>query len=117
MGRARVDEKFLAYVVSMESLVLPRENDSELTYRLRLFTTHLIAERKPEDRDAIFKRVSRLYSRRSAIVHKGERYVTKAELAEAKGCALYAILHVLLGLNRRLKGDLDRWMHRQTLGW
>ena len=65
-GKARPAEQFLFYLIALESLLLPPQKDSELTYRLRLRAAHLLA-REVKKREYIFKRIGQLYDARSAI--------------------------------------------------
>jgi hypothetical protein len=111
-GKARPSEEFLFYLIALETLLLPSEKDSELTYRLKLRAAHLLA-RKIETRESLFKRIGELYSTRSAIVHTGNQDVSAEDLSSARYFTLTAILVVLRRLGR--EPDLEAWFVKQAL--
>jgi hypothetical protein len=111
-GKARTSEQFLFYLVAIETLLLPPQKDSELTYRIKLRLAHLLG-RKVKDRAKLFKRMGELYSTRSAIVHTGSQDVSTDDLSDARYLTLNAVLRVLRLIGRN--PDLEDWFVKQAL--
>lgn len=109
--RHRPEDTIVDLVIALESVMLPSDKESELSYRFRLNGTILCSEgegRPPTNGDLdAFKR---LYSYRSAIVHKGK---TLAELLKGKvnasplDLARHRTRMVLLAVLNRLHSGQD----------
>ena len=80
--RENFDDALLDANLILEALLLPQGNDRELTYRLRLHASIILAKNLAEFKD-LYKYFGILYGLRSAIVHGGaDWYDTYKELAK-----------------------------------
>ncbi len=120
-GRATADERneeaFLLYAIALECLIMERGNEPELGYRLRMRVAHLLGSDLPI-RKNIRNTVNRLYSIRSAIVHKGEYLVTESDLKLMRHFAKESIVRMLLEEPFRLMEkdeDLIGWFDERLL--
>ena len=84
----------LNYIVALESMVLGSKNQGELTYRLRLRASHLLA-RKRKFTKQVSARVGELYNVRSEIVHRGSFLVSTQLRDTARLYASTALLNLL----------------------
>ena len=66
IGRMQLQDRILDYAIVLE--ILYRLDRSELTYKLATRAGHLLG-RTPQERIAIFEKVTEFYDTRSAIVH------------------------------------------------
>jgi hypothetical protein len=121
-GEACVELKphraFLLFAIALESVVLGRETQSEITYQLSARVAHLLA---PDlaSRRAVAKAVNELYRVRSKIVHTGETDVSQAELESIQQLCL-STLYALVVLKpfAEMKGvdELEQWFRDRMLG-
>jgi hypothetical protein len=112
IGQARPTEEFLFHLIALETLLLPKEKEPELTYRLRLRAAHLLS-RSLRGRQDVFQRIGRLYATRSKIVHTGSTDVSAEELPSARRLTQTALLIVLNRMGR--KPELEEWLTNQVL--
>lgn len=99
-GRATVDtrleEAFLLFAIALESLIMELSSEGELSYRLKMRVAHLVgAQSNTVVRQVIKDNISRLYSLRSAIVHKGEVQVDDQDVADIRLYAKECIVRIL----------------------
>ena len=103
--------------IALESVVLGKENKSELTYQLASRVAHLIGNGL-DGRRLVVKTVSDFYERRSRIVHAGQYGVSRRELALMffycrTALALLAISPAFAGFETN--GELDGWFKDRML--
>jgi hypothetical protein len=70
----------LMLAIALESAVLGRDTQSELSYQLGVRVAHLIGKGL-NGRRLVAKTITDLYARRSAIVHTGQYGVSRKELS------------------------------------
>jgi hypothetical protein len=121
-GRATVkrrrEEAFLLYAISLESLVLGREKNAEITYRLKLWTAHLLKQ-DAAGRKKLGDRLKELYDIRSAIVHAGSFDVKERQLHDMRRYAKQAALTVLMASHFqhiKTNNELNQWLENSVLG-
>jgi hypothetical protein len=121
-GRAtaeiRKEEAFVLYAIALESMVLADQNPSELTYRLKVRTAHLLAN-KTESRRDVFSKIGHLYGIRSKIVHSGRYQVTDADLALLRNITKAALIRICTGeefMSMRTGKELGEWFQDRVLG-
>lgn len=121
-GRAtaelRKEQAFVLYAIALESMVLADQNPSELTYRLRVRTAHLLAD-KTEARRDLFSKVGHLYNIRSKIVHSGLYQVTDADLGLLRNITKAALIRICTGeefIAMRTGKELGEWFQDCVLG-
>jgi excisionase family DNA binding protein len=115
---ARLEEAFLLYIIALESAMMPREAQSELSYRLRIFAAHLLGETAKERR-AIARQIDELYRQRSQIVHRGSYQVTVGEVERAGRYTQAALRRLLLDppfATMRSYEELAGWFQNKVLG-
>jgi len=119
-GRASVEprneEAFLLFAIALESLLMAREDKSELTEKLALRAAHVIAI--PKGRLRVYREVKRLYAIRSQIVHSGHAEVGEADLSLVRFYVRVALLTMLR--NSKFAGmasdsDLMDWFRAKLL--
>ena len=110
-------ESLLLFAIALESAVLGRDTQAELTMQLAVRTAHLISS-SLTGRKAVAKAIKRLYGLRSKIVHTGSISISKNDVGEMR---LYC-LSTLLALTTRSEflayseaSDLDIWFEDQLL--
>jgi hypothetical protein len=111
-------ESLLLFAVALESAVLGRDTQSELTMQLAVRTAHLLSP-SLKNRKQVAKAIKRLYGLRSKIVHTGSFLVSKDDVAEMRIHCLTAL--VVLTTARDFAGfseapELDGWFEDQLLG-
>lgn len=89
----RKEEAFLLFAISLESLLLERNDKSEISETLALRAAHLISG--PQSRRMVYEDMKRLYRVRSNIVHSGSVDVAEDQLSEIRYYARLALLTVL----------------------
>ena len=89
----RNEEAFLLFAIALESLLMGRDDKSEITETLALRTAHVIAS--PKHRLRAYKSVKALYGIRSKIVHRGDAEVGEADLSLMRYFARAAVLTML----------------------
>ncbi|HEU5403706.1 MAG TPA: hypothetical protein VFU86_20290 [Terriglobales bacterium] len=107
-GRADNVERLLALAIAVESLFSPSDK-GELRFRIAQSAAQLIGN-TPEERERIFKSISRMYDRRSALVHgsydvndyDSGKFVTATEIDEWASCVRRGLLGFL---TLYLRGD------------
>jgi hypothetical protein len=110
-------ESLLLFAIALESAVLGRDTQAELTMQLAVRTAHLISS-SLTGRKAVAKAIKRLYGLRSKIVHTGSISISKDDVGEMR---LYC-LTTLLALTTRSEftafseaSELDVWFEDQLL--
>jgi hypothetical protein len=110
-------ESLLLFAIALESAVLGRDTQAELTMQLAVRTAHLISS-SLTGRKAVAKAIKRLYGLRSKIVHTGSISISKDDVDEMR---LYC-LATLLALTTRKEflafseaSELDVWFEDQLL--
>ena len=120
-GAACVDlhpeRSFLMLAIALESVVLGKENKSELTYQLASRVAHLIGNGL-DGRRLVVKTVSDFYERRSRIVHAGQYGVSPREMALlffycTTALALLAVSPAFAGF--KTNAELDGWFKDRML--
>jgi hypothetical protein len=121
-GEACVELKphraFLLFAIALESVVLGRQTQSEITYQLSARVAHLLAA-DLESRRSIAKAVNELYGVRSKIVHTGETDVSRAELESIHQLCLstlYALVVLKPFVGMRRVVELEQWFGDRMLG-
>jgi hypothetical protein len=121
-GRAsveeRIEESFLLFAVSLESLLLTNKEIEQITYRFSVRGAHLIG-RDFEAKQRICSELKILYRLRSAIVHSGKTEASEANRDAIGQFARTAILNVLLrDVFRGMSSsqELDTWFEDQVIG-
>lgn len=119
-GRASVDDRreqaFLLYMISLESLLIPRKAP-EITYRLSGRVAHLLGN-DLISRKRIVQQVKKLYEKRSAVVHNGTTEVTEADLGMARFVAKNTVLRILTDepfVLMETLDELDTWFEERLL--
>jgi hypothetical protein len=96
-GRASVEprneEAFLLFAIALESLLMGRGDNSEITEKLALRGAHVIANSK--SRLKVYKDIKDLYGIRSQIVHCGHVDVGEADLSLLRFFVRFALLRML----------------------
>ena len=121
-GRAtkeiRKEEAFVLYTIALESVILADIDSTELTYRLRERTAHLLGSDFESRRD-IFSKVRHLYGIRSKIVHSGRYQVTDADLALQRNITKRALIRICTAEEfsaMRNGKELGEWFQNRVLG-
>ena len=110
-GRASVEnrneEAFLLFAISLESLLMDRDEKSEVTEILSVRASHVIGT-NPSGKHKIYKEMKQMYRRRSQIVHRGSVEVEEDELNLIRYFARFAILTMLTSSRfSNIATDLD----------
>lgn len=109
---------FLMYAIALETLLMPSDSGSELSYRLRTRAAHVLA-RTPENRLKVHRELGRLYGVRSKIVHTGADHVEEKDLGTLRHMVNVAILSCLGQSRLRSTGIGDEafqeWFERRTV--
>jgi hypothetical protein len=122
LGEACVELKthraFLLHAIALESVVLGRSTQSELTYQLSARVAHLLdvdlKARRKTVRDVI-----RLYELRSKIVHTGETEIAHSDLEGIIFLSmntLIALLSLKPFANMTSVEELEKWFKDRMLG-
>jgi len=113
----RREEAFLHYAIALETIMLGRKQDAELTYRLSMRTA-LLAAGTPEERVEIKKEIRDLYDTRSRIVHSGLYEVTDADVRNIRHRAVTCILRILTKepfISMTKEDQIDDWFDQTML--
>lgn len=122
-GRAAVElqerreEAFLHYAIALETIMLGRKQDAELTYRLSMRTA-LLAGDTPEKRVEIKKEIRELYGIRSKIVHSGLYEVTDDDVAKIRSLVVTCIMRILTKepfISMTKEDQIDDWFDQTML--
>lgn len=120
-GRATVTERneeaFLLYAIALESLVMERNNETELGYRLKIRVAHLLGDNL-DRRKRIRTDVTNSYKVRSAIVHQGSFEVSDTELGLMRLIAKETIVKILTNApfnQMESENSLFEWFDNQLL--
>ncbi|GEM_PF-981835 len=122
-GRAEVElqqrreEAFLHYAIALETIMLGRQQDVELTYRLSMRTA-LLAGDTPEKRVEIKKEIRELYGIRSKIVHSGLYEVTDDDVAKIRSLVVTCIMRILTKepfISMTEEKQIDDWFDQAML--
>ncbi|MGA2964958.1 MAG: hypothetical protein ABSD64_02020 [Terriglobales bacterium] len=89
----RKEEAFLLFAISLESLLMERQDKAEITETLSLRAAHVIAA--PQSRLTVYQDMKKLYGIRSKIVHSGSVDVGDDQLSEIRYYARLALLTML----------------------
>jgi hypothetical protein len=121
-GAASVETKpqlsFLLFAIALESVVLGRDTQSEITYQLSARVAHLLAA-DLKSRKTIVKRVADLYGLRSKIVHAGSTDVSDAEVESIREVCLstlFALATLPAFVNMTSVDELEGWFKDRMLG-
>ena len=121
-GAASVETKpqlsFLLFAIALESVVLGRDTQSEITYQLSARVAHLLAS-DLKSRKTIVKRVADLYGLRSKIVHAGSTDVSDAEVESIREVCLstlFALATPPAFVNMTSVDELEGWFKDRMLG-
>ena len=110
-------ESLLLFAVALESAVLGRDTQSELTMQLAVRTAHLLSS-SLKGRKQVSKAVKRLYALRSKIVHTGSFLVSSDDVAEMRIYCLTALFVLTTKsdfANFSEVSELDGWFEDQLL--
>jgi hypothetical protein len=121
-GAAGVETKpqlsFLLFAIALESVVLGRDIQTEITYQLSARVAHLLsADLTP--RKTIAKRVVDLYRLRSKIVHAGSTDVSEAEVESIREVCLntlFALATLPAFAKMASVDELEEWFKDRMLG-
>jgi hypothetical protein len=120
-GRAtvepRIEEAFLLYAIALESLVMPREVDADISYRLRIFVPHLLGLDLPT-RVHIKSEITQLYKMRSEIVHRGRYTISSSDLSQIRWYTKNSVLRMLTQepfKSMKTDKELREWFDNQVL--
>jgi len=113
----RLPNKFLAYTIALESVLLPDSDHQSLSYKLKHRIANLLGTTK-ESKLMIFKDVGALYSIRSQIVHNGWSSVSPENIDNVKKYCLNTIIalqndHDVNRINKR--DEYTNWLNALTL--
>jgi hypothetical protein len=114
----RYHMSFLLFAIALESVVLGKQNKSEITYQLSSRIAHLLATDVPSRRN-LSKTVNSLYSLRSTIVHAGESEVAERELGSFRNIclsALFALSTLPAFEDMKSVEELEQWFNDRMLG-
>jgi hypothetical protein len=112
----RKEEAFLLFTISLESLLLERNDKSEITETLALRAAHLISA--PSTRLMVYRDMKRLYGIRSKIVHSGSVDVGEDQLSEIRYYTRFALLTLLCSsryLTMTKDAELMDWFRARLL--
>jgi len=113
----RPEEAFLHYAIALETIMLGRQQDVELAYRLSMRTA-LLAGETPEKRAEIKKEVRDLYGIRSKIVHSGHYEVTDADVGKIRELTIICIMRILTEkpfTSMTKEQEIDNWFDQAML--
>jgi hypothetical protein len=113
----RPEEAFLHYAIALETIMLGRQQDIELSYRLSMRTALLTGD-TPENREKVKKEVRDLYNIRSKIVHSGHYEVANADVERIRVLAFICIMRILnekpfISMNE--EQEIDNWFDKAML--
>ena len=121
-GAATIETKpqlsFLLFAIALESVVLGRDTQNEITYQLSTRVAHLLAD-ELEARRTVAKQVVSLYSLRSKIVHAESTEVTEAELESIMEVCLNTLFALAIKpefLEMTKIEQLEEWFRDRMLG-
>jgi hypothetical protein len=108
----------LLFAIALESVILGKQNKSEITYQLSSRVAHLLSPDVPSRR-SLSKTVNRLYDLRSQIVHAGEADVAEAELMTLRNICLSTLFALTTSpafANMKSVEELEQWFNDRMLG-
>jgi len=111
------EEAFLLYAISLESLILPEDDNFELSDRLSTRVAHLIGNNL-HNRTEIKDEMKKLYSIRSKIVHSGYYQITDTDLNTIRVYAKNCILRILTKkpfIVMKSKKELVAWFNKKIM--
>jgi len=121
-GEASIEVKthraFLLHAIALESVVLGKQTQTELTYQLSARVAHLLGADLNARRN-IAKTVNELYALRSKIVHTGATDVSMRELkliTDLSLSTLYAVLRLKPFAEMSSIEELEQWFKDRMLG-
>ncbi len=121
-GRAFVDsrreESFLLMAIALESLLLAKQGNENITYKVAMRCAHLIGKTDLEARRRLVGDMKDLYSRRSTIVHSGKTEVSDAEIGSLRhylSAALFTILNREPFCSMKEENELEAWFEDRLL--
>lgn len=113
----RPEEAFLHYAIALETIMLGRQQDIELSYRLSMRTAVLTGD-TPENREKVKKEVRDLYNIRSKIVHSGHYEVANADVEKIRVLAFICIMRILNEkpfISMIKEQEIDNWFDKAML--
>jgi hypothetical protein len=111
------ERSFFLFAIALESVALGRGIKSEITYQLGTRVAHLIGKNLEGRRD-VATQISRLYNRRSQIVHEGKTGVANDEMYLIYLYCMAALHTLVLSpafSHMRSNADLDEWFRDRVL--
>ena len=95
-GRQTVDraERFLFFFTAIEALLASDDKSAPVVQTVARYAAVLLTE-KPDERSKVAKRIKKLYEKRSALVHTGQRDVSWTEVRDVQGLAELVYTKVL----------------------
>ena len=113
----RPEEAFLHYAIALETIMLGRQENKEIAYKLRMRTA-LLAGETLEKRTEIKKEVRDLYDIRSEIVHSGHYEVTDADVGKISKLTIACIKRILTEkpfTSMTKEQEIDNWFDQAML--
>lgn len=121
-GRALVDprreESFLLMAIALENLLLAKQGNENITYKVAMRCAHLIGKTDLEARRRLVSDIKDLYSRRSTIVHSGRVEVSDAEIGSLRhylSAALFTVLNTEPFCSMKEESELEAWFEDRLL--
>lgn len=121
-GRALVDprreESFLLMAIGLENLLLAKQGNENITYKVAMRCAHLIGKTDLEARRRLVSDIKDLYSRRSTIVHSGRVEVSDAEIGSLRhylSAALFTVLNTEPFSSMKEEKELETWFEDRLL--
>jgi hypothetical protein len=120
-GRAvvedRIDQRFLLYMVALESLVKLRASRTAITDRVRTRAAQIVSSQSSE-RLRVYERLSSLYDIRSGLVHGGiSEKLNEIEVRDLQEITCQAIFRMLSASpfkSMTTEQELEDWFLRET---
>jgi hypothetical protein len=120
-GRASTDDRddkaFLHFCISLEALLVKKEDRGEIAFSFALRGAHLLAK-DASMRQRIFDDLGSLYRLRSKVVHEGKTNISDTDLARIQLFAKNAIFIVLVTdpfSSMTTIDNLEDWFMKQQL--
>lgn len=121
-GTACVDRlpqrAFMFFAVALESVVLGKGGDGEITFQLATRVAHLIGGDNLDDKRKVVEQAKRLYKMRSKIAHAGESQVSFADVLEIQNLCLTTLLAMTISPafeNMTRNSELEEWFSDRIL--
>jgi len=112
------EESFLLYAISLESLILPEDDNIELSDRLATRVAHVIGNNL-HNRMEIKDEMKKLYGIRSKIVHSGYYQISDSDLNTIRVYAKNCIIRILTKrpfVSMNSKKELIDWFNNKIMG-